>query len=69
MPLYAHARIEDPEQPGKFYERGDAVPEALAEGLESVSEEKYDPEADKNAPPEFIEIEGVRYARQEAPDA
>lgn len=63
MPLYAHARIEDPEQPGKFYERGDKVPEKLAEGLESVSEEKYDPETDKNEPPQFIEIDGFRYER------
>lgn len=69
MPLYAHARIEDPEQPGKFYERGDEVPKKLAEGLESVSEEKYDPATDENEPPEVIEIDGVRYTKESDTDA
>jgi hypothetical protein len=68
MPLYAHARIEDPEQPGKFYERGDTVPEKLAKGLDSVSKEKYDPASDEVPAPDVVEIDGVRYTK-EAPDA
>lgn len=67
MPLYAHARIEDPNEPGRYYERGDEVPEDLIEGLECVSEEDYDPQTDEVPAPDVIEIDGVRYERQEKP--
>lgn len=75
MPLYAHARIEDPEDPARTWERGEEVSEADAKrlGLDpefgAVSESDYDPEADKSAPPAYLEIDGVRYERQENPDA
>jgi hypothetical protein len=74
MALYAHAVIEDPES-DKIWERGDTIDSADAErlGLDpeygAVSEEEYDPAADANEPPKYVEIDGVRYERQEAPDA
>jgi hypothetical protein len=70
MALFAHARIEDPEDPTQVWERGDEITEADVErlGLDAeygaFSEEEYDPEADKNEPPQYIEIEGVRYERK-----
>lgn len=69
MALYAHARIEvpnDPEDPSAGvtrYEQGDEVPEAVAEGLECVSDEPYNPAADKLPPPATVEIDGVRYVQ------
>ena len=73
MALYAHARIEHPTS-GEFYERGDVVPDDLP-GLDeiveagSAREEPYDPDAETQEPPQFVEIDGVRYARQESDDA
>ena len=79
MTLFAHAVIEvpvDPEDASKGvvrYERGDVIPDDLL-GVDelvehgSVSEEEYDPAAEKQEPPAFVEIDGVRYARQEADD-
>lgn len=70
MALYAHARIEDPEDPTQVWERGDSITEEDVErlGLDAeygaFSEDEYDPEADKNDPPQYIEIEGVRYERK-----
>jgi hypothetical protein len=76
MALIAHARIEDPEDPTRVWDRGDEVSAEDAErlGLErqfgAVSEEEYDPAADKNEPPQYVEIDGVRYERNApAPDA
>ena len=73
---YAHARIEDPETPGKYWEPGDEVSDADLErlGLDpefgAVKDEEYNPDDYKSEPPQFIEIEGVRYMKQEAaPDA
>jgi hypothetical protein len=72
---YAHALIEvrlDDESVVK-YDRGEEVPEdipgydELVEGG-SISEEPYDPEQDKSAPPQYVEIDGVRYTRQENTD-
>ena len=74
MALIAHARIEDPENPSIVWERGDEVSDTDAErlGLDpefgALSEEDYDPEADKNEPPKYVEIEGVRYERKEESD-
>jgi hypothetical protein len=70
MALFAHARIEDPDNPGATWERGDEVSDADAERLGlsdeygALSEEPYDPESDKNEPPQYIEIDGVRYERK-----
>lgn len=75
MALFAHARIEDPEDPTQVWERGDTISEDDADrlGLDpefgAISEEEYDPEADANEPPQYIEIDGRRYERLEAPDA
>lgn len=69
MPLYAHARIEDPDEPGRYYERGAEVPETVAEGLDCVSEEQYDPASDEVPAPDVIEIDGVRYTKETTTDA
>jgi hypothetical protein len=74
MALYAHALIELPD--GTKYDRGDEVPEDAfsAEDLEylrdggSLSDEPYDPAADIVPPPEYVEIDGVRY-KKESDDA
>lgn len=64
--LYAHAVIELPD--GSKIQRGAQVPEDL-EGLDelveagSVSEDSYDPAADKVDPPDVVEIEGFRYIK------
>lgn len=75
MPLYAHARIQDPDDPGKHWERGDEVSESDAErlGLDpefgAVSSEEYDPATDESGPPQSVVIDGVTYERQEPSDA
>lgn len=75
MPLYAHARIEDPTNPAKVWERGSEVSakDASRLGLDpeygAVSEEEYDASTDRNAPPDVIEIDGVRYTKEPSNEA
>lgn len=70
MLLNVHARIEDPEDPTRVWDRGDTISAEDAErlGLDSefgaVSEEEYDPASDKSPPPDVIEIDGVRYTKE-----
>ena len=68
---YAHCLINDPRD-GQRYEAGAVVPDDLPGFDElaeagSIRDEEYDPAVEKQAPPQFVEIEGVRYARQEEP--
>lgn len=77
---YAHAVIEVPVDPEDAtlgvtrYELGDEVPsdlpgyDELAE-YGSVSDDPYDPSVEVQPPPQIIEIDGVKYVRQEANDA
>lgn len=66
MPYFAHALIEL--EDGSRIQRGDTVPDELP-GLEdllesgAVSEDEYDAEADVAGPPEYVEIDGVRYVK------
>lgn len=75
MPLYAHARIEDPENPALHWERGDEVSDADVErlGLDpeygAVSDVEYDEAADAPPAPDYIFIDGVRYERTGVSDA
>jgi len=72
MPWYAHALIELAD--GSRVERGEVVPDNV-DGLDelkdagSVREDEYDPASDVPPPPQFVEIDGVRYERKESPDA
>lgn len=65
--LTAHALLEHPET-GERVDRGEPVPadwpsldELEASG--AVSTEDYDPEADKSAAPDVVEIDGVKYVK------
>jgi hypothetical protein len=69
---YAHVNIEDRYEDGSIvrYAPGDEVPESVTgydELVEygAIKDEEYNPDDYKPAPPQFVEIEGVRYARQE----
>lgn len=71
---YAHALIEipvDPEDASQgvtLYKRGAEVPSDLP-GIDylyeggSVSDDPYDPEADKVPAPDVVEIDGVKYVK------
>lgn len=67
---YAHARIEvrNEDDSVTIYDRGDEVPEDI-DGYDemveagSISDEEYDPAADVSPPPDYVEIDGVRYEK------
>jgi hypothetical protein len=68
---YAHALIEVRQDDGSVvkYDRGEEVPTDIPgydEMVEagSIRDEEYDPDQDKSDPPPYVEIDGVRYMRQ-----
>lgn len=73
---YAHVNIEDRDDEGNIvkYRPGDEVPETLNgydELVEygAIKDEEYDPADYVAPPPQYVEIDGVRYKREEPTDA
>jgi hypothetical protein len=73
---YAHVNIEDRDDDGNVirYAPGDEAPETIKgydELVEygAIKDEEYNPDDYAPAPPQYVEIDGVRYERQESTDA